>query len=234
MRLGLLLGGVLGALVVPAFASAQQVVVQGQVGVAPPPAPMRVQQPMYVQPVVVQQQPIMYAPQQPQVMYAPQPQPVMYAPQPYVQPRMVMPYRGQPIPPGYHVESQPNRYLIGSGAGIFGGFYLLSVLIGAGTFGQQASGFHFIPVVGPLLWATQVRCTGSACGAAYVWGAFDSIAQALGVALFVGGIAAPNRLLVPDGMVARNGTSVDRSLRWGVVPMVGPSQVGASFVGVHF
>ena len=235
MRKGFVLASVMGALLVPSLASAQvqgQVVVQGQVGV----------QPVYVQqgaPIVVQQ-PVMVQQQQPQY-YQQQPvyQQPMYAPPPMQAPRMVMQYRGQPVPPGYHIEARPNRALIGGGAGLFGGFYLLSVLIGAGTIGSPGAGFNFVPVVGPVIWAASNQCgyySSGLCGLGYVWGALDTIAQAAGVAMFIAGFAAPARLLVPDGMVAsRNpGRWVDRSMRWAVLPSASGTSLGLNFTGVNF
>src|SRR5690349_9842198 len=44
---------------------------------------------------------------------------------------LVMEYdEDQPIPEGYHLRTRPRRALVGAGAGVLGGFWLLSALVG--------------------------------------------------------------------------------------------------------
>ena len=121
-----------------------------------------------------------------------------YAAPTYAQPGRVFPYRdGWPVPVGYHVESRPNKGLLWSGVGIFAGFYG-TALLGASN-NDSASQWLFVPIAGPLLFASHRQCQ-SPCddmGTGPLMFML-SAGQATGAALFIAAFLVPKRWIVPD------------------------------------
>lgn len=116
---------------------------------------------------------------------------------------------GDPIPAGYHKETRMNGGLVAGGLGLFLGAWGMSAIVG--SLGAPALA---VPLVGPIFAAAQ---PGS--GALVVAGAVDAVAQVAGLSMFLGGLASPRTILVPD---------VGFALR--VTPIVGPSN-GAMVTG---
>jgi hypothetical protein len=198
--------------------------------------------------VQVQVQP-QYQPQQPVYQQAPPPPPnaqagdgqyvapmqqqtlQTYVPQSVAMsgPRVIRDWQeGDPIPPGYHPVSRVRGGMIGGGAGMFGGPYLLSVLIAAiGTDVCNAEGTGctntlaplYIPVVGPFI--TLGTAGGSATGDVFL--VIDGILQATGVAMMIYGIAVPKVVLL------RNDLGVFKNVMPG--PIVGKNFSGVGLTG---
>lgn len=126
-------------------------------------------------------------------------------------PRIIKDYtEGDPIPPGYHVESRVRGGLIGGGLGMFGGAYLISVLVaavgsdissvcnsyaGSGTCTNPLWPLY-LPVVGP--WVTMGTAGGSATGLVFL--AIDGLLQGAGAAMTIIGIAVPKTVLVRNDL----------------------------------
>ncbi len=115
------------------------------------------------------------------------------------QPGLYAPVRsyenGVIIPPGYHIGTEPLRALWISGAGLFAGTYFSTVVAGAVVAGgDQDAGWFFIPIAGPLAFGASVQDDNK--GSLIAGMTFVSLAQATGVAMFIGGLAAHHRVLV--------------------------------------
>jgi hypothetical protein len=228
-RLSLLVAPALaaGLLGVSTRADAQQVVQP----VPPPqyqPAPPQYQQ----APPQYQQAPV-YAPppygqpvyQQPQPMYQ---QPVYQQPV-YVQPPMQQSMGPRiikdwdpntPIPPGYHVEEHARKGLIVGGAVLFGTTYLLSAISAAAVSDSNAAttaNALYIPAVGPFI---QMGQSTSATEGLFL--ALDGLCQVGGIAMFIGGLAAPNKELVRNDF---------GGLHLHLAPIVGKDKQGMGLVG---
>ncbi|HEY1960027.1 MAG TPA: hypothetical protein VGH28_30670 [Polyangiaceae bacterium] len=184
-----------------AMAQSAQVQVQVQ--------PYQPQQPVYVQQQV--------APPPPQDAVAPNGQYVApmqqqtqqtYVPQSVAMsgPRVIRDWHeGDPIPPGYHPSARIRGSLVGGGAGLFGGTYLVSLLVAAigedacsGSFGgtcKNEAAPLFIPVVGPFI---TMGNTDSATADVFL--VVDGLAQAAGVAMFIYGLAVPKTVLVRNDL----------------------------------
>jgi hypothetical protein len=126
-----------------------------------------------------------------------------------------MPYKlGQPIPPGYRVESRPYRAKVAIGSGIFGASYLVSFAIAAaGTEASSTAESHmqvpydplwlWVPIVGP--WISLVTtlkshdCRNSYFHSSYFYGECESATRNLGA--WVG-------FLVMDGLAQAAGVVV--------------------------
>jgi hypothetical protein len=150
-----------------------------------------------------------YAPPPPSPYYAPPPSPY-YAPPPagqYAGPRVINDWDdGQPIPPGYHKSTQIRKGLVIGGAVTFGVVYLLTAIAGAVVSdvgdatcgnttcpGTRSGRLLLIPVAGPF---ALLGATGSAT--ANLGLVLDGLLQAGGVAMLIGGLAAPKTVLVRD------------------------------------
>jgi len=144
---------------------------------------------------------------------------------------------GDPVPPGYHVDTRARKGLVIAGACTFGVFYLTSVLTGAlaqaiaktnddiSCIGTNCPSTHdshdeftpmYIPVAGPFI----TMGTAHAQGAGIFGLAVLGVLQAGGVAMFVAGFAAPKTELVRNDIGKIH-----------VLPAVGKDSVGLSLVG---
>jgi hypothetical protein len=118
-------------------------------------------------------------------------------------PRVIKDYEeGDPIPPGYHSETQTRKGLVIGGAVTFGAMYLLTVLVAAAindvnradNSGTDAT-FLYVPVAGPFLQMTKTDSS-----TANVTLAIDGIAQGAGAAMFIVGITSPRTVLVRNDL----------------------------------
>ena len=126
--------------------------------------------------------------------------------QPYYQPQdtrpRVLDYEdGEPIPSGYHVRSKVRTGLIGGGAGMLGGMWLVSTLMGLVGDGWNDPGDGgwaalYIPVVGPF--AAIATLHADSTGAAFL--ALDGLVQVGGAAMIVLGVALPKKTLIRDDL----------------------------------
>ncbi|KYF68855.1 hypothetical protein BE15_28300 [Sorangium cellulosum] len=107
---------------------------------------------------------------------------------------------GQAIPEGYRVEPRARRGLIIGGAVTFGVTYVLSAMVGlvaeADERAQGGSGASYMPLYIPLAGPFITIGTAEAKGGGVFILMIDGLAQVAGAAMFIGGIAAPEKKLV--------------------------------------
>lgn len=144
--------------------------------------PQYVQQPIYVQPTYVQP---------------------VYA-QPPAMPKVIRNYEeGDRIPPGYHPDTRPRLGLAIGGGCMFGVFYVFTAIGGAAALDLNKSqagtsdAVLLIPVVGPFIRTVNNDALAS------VLLVIDGLAQAGGLAMLIGGIAAPKTVLVRNDIGVR-------------------------------
>jgi hypothetical protein len=112
---------------------------------------------------------------------------------------------GDPVPPGYHVETGPRRRMIIGGSIVLGvGHSCAVAAAGSGDFGWKLT----LPVLGPwITLATQdYKCTTNSSNSSIVFPGcgrpiflvFDGVIQATGALLLVVGLSARTARLVPD------------------------------------
>ena len=119
-------------------------------------------------------------------------------------------HAGEPAPAGYHVETGMREDLLVTGAALFGGTYLLSVVV---ALTERGSTSLLVPIVGPLLQIGKgsgstrddvgTVVTGPWIGFVLV---VDALAQACGAGTLVAGLASERRILVRDLPVAIRAT----------------------------
>ncbi len=201
---------------------------------APPPTVIVVQQqPGYGQ----QQPPPGYG--QPPPGYARQPPPgyAAGAPVPYyappgaygaapMGPRYLDYEEGDTIPPGYRPGTRIRKGLVIGGSVMLGVGYLITIIAaGIGqlvsnidTNGSRDFGPLLIPVVGPFIgMGTTHPSTGGVFGLAFL-----GVAQTAGLGMLIGGIAAPNKVLI------RNEAA---GVKFTVAPQFGANSAGVGVVG---
>lgn len=110
---------------------------------------------------------------------------------------------GQDIPQGYHLQSKVRGGLIGGGAGLLGGLWIISIITGAiGNAGNNLVGSEerwtpmYIPIVGPFVTMGTAAPNLGGDGVALL--AIDGIGQLGGAAMIVLGIAVPRKRLIRD------------------------------------
>jgi hypothetical protein len=107
-----------------------------------------------------------------------------------------MPFEeGQPIPPGYRVETRAKRGLIVGGAVTFGVLYLLSAFAATVAIdGNDSEEFGplLIPVAGPFVTVGTAGAEGVGTFALVL----DGVGQAGGVAMFIAGIMTEEKFLL--------------------------------------
>ncbi len=119
---------------------------------------------------------------------------------PPIGPKRIDYEEGAPIPPGYRVETLPNRGLIIGGAVTFASTYLLSTFVGAVAVdggGDDEFAPLFIPVIGPFITVATAESEGIGTFMLLV----DGIAQAGGVAMFVAGMLTDRKYLIRNDIV---------------------------------
>ncbi|MDI1446973.1 hypothetical protein [Polyangium sp. 6x1] len=116
-----------------------------------------------------------------------------------------LPYKeGDPIPPGYGIETRPRYKMATAGLATFAPLYGMSVLFAGSFAGSEGvvSGYYtplFIPVIGPFV----AISTSDAESFGVFMLMLDGLGQATGVALFVAG------LLSDEKFVSRTPTAFD-------------------------
>jgi hypothetical protein len=158
--------------------------------------------------------------------YAPAPQPTYAQPSPYYAPVVAQPpalparfafVDGQPVPPGYHLESSPRRGMIIGGAVTFGSLYVISVIAAdaRGSDGTTNENLKplYIPVLGPFLASSKVQ---SGTGVLIL----DGIGQAAGLAMVIAGVAFPKTEIVRNDVAEVH-----------LVPMASSDRAGLSLLG---
>lgn len=127
-----------------------------------------------------------------------------YYPQKDTRPRVIEYDEGQPIPQGYHLRTKVRGGLIGGGAGMLGGLWLISVITGAiMSTAYEATGNDgdmyvpmFAPVLGPFI--TMGTAARDLSGVSNAFLALDGIVQTGGLAMIILGVALPKQELVRD------------------------------------
>ncbi|MBX3192694.1 MAG: hypothetical protein KF819_37260 [Labilithrix sp.] len=116
-------------------------------------------------------------------------------------PRVIKDYdEGDPIPPGYHPDTQIRKGLVIGGSITFGTMYILSVLTGAAMNDSKSltktdGSYLFIPVAGPFL---QMTRTSTSLGNTVL--AIDGIAQAAGAVMLIVGLTSPKTVLIRNDL----------------------------------
>lgn len=175
---------------------------QGQPGAQPPPPPPP--PPGYGQPPPgYGQPPPGYGQPPPGYTYPPGygPPPGYYPPPGYgaeyppLGPKRMPFEEGQPIPPGYRVETRARKGLIVGGAVTFGVLYLLSAFtasVAVDSGDSEEFGPLFIPVAGPFVTIGTAEAQGVGTFALVL----DGVGQAGGVAMFIAGMVTEEKFLL--------------------------------------
>jgi len=155
--------------------------------------------------------------------YAPSPYNAQQAPPSALPPPIRLRYvEGQPIPSGYHLETQPRKSLVLSGSLVFGIPYVISVSV-AGSSRHDGDVYLLIPIVGPFVdLATRGDdCPTGSCSerasSERFWLTFDGLSQVAGATMFIIGMAAPQRFLERDDAPIAAKT-VKPSFAWSLAP----------------
>jgi len=137
---------------------------------------------------------------------------------------------GDPVPPGYHVDTKIRKGLVIGGAATFGALYLLTALTAAvvqsaaDSVGDDADEVIplYIPVAGPFV----AMATLNAEGGGIVALALLGVGQAAGLGMLITGLAAQKTELV------RNDVGAVEKPRIRLAPTAGKGgQPGLSLVG---
>lgn len=113
-----------------------------------------------------------------------------------------IPHREQdPVPPGYVPDTRAHRGLVVSGVAMFGGAYLISLLMAGTALSENESDLVplAIPIVGPFVTIESAQVDADNDGGerlALILLIFDGVVQAGGAALFIAGLAAQQRIVV--------------------------------------
>ncbi len=179
-------------------------------------------------------------PQQPQPYYPPQQQQYYQQPQqPYYNGPEEMKYRdGDPIPPGYHVDTRMRKGLVIAGSVITGVPWLIGLPTALGS-ETSADRWLLVPVIGPWGdYASRPKCqdTDTASGAFDCVGeglirallVLDGILQTTGAILFTVGIAAEKTVLVRNDVAIVHETK--RTVKF-LPSRVGPNAFGLTAFG---
>lgn len=117
-------------------------------------------------------------------------------PMPYYGPARLPYVEGDPIPPGYAIETRPRKKLVIAGLSTFVPLYAMSLLFAAtylGNEGLDGSLYTplFIPAIGPFV----TIGTSDAEGFGIITLLLDGVGQLTGVALFAAGMIAQEQYL---------------------------------------
>ena len=151
-------------------------------------------------------------------------------PTPMLGPKKMDYEEGDPIPPGYHVDTKIRKGLVIGGAVTFGVCYLFSALFAStlesanDALGSSNDDYVplYIPVVGPFITIGSAQSEGAGTFLLVI----DGIAQAGGLAMFIAGLAAPSSELVRNDI-----GDLDINL---TPMMVGKDYRGNSTMGLGF
>ena len=136
---------------------------------------------------------------------------------------------GDPVPPGYHVDTKIRKGLVIGGAATFGALYLLTALSAAvvqsaaDSVGDDADEVIplYIPVAGPFVAMATLEAEGGGIVALALLG----VGQAAGLGMLITGLAAQKTELV------RNDVGAVQKPRIRLAPTAGKGQPGMSVVG---
>ncbi len=115
---------------------------------------------------------------------------------------MVLEYdEGQPIPDGYRVDSRVSRPLLGAGAGVFGGFWFLSFVVGLSGdentyYGDGGWGALYVPLAGPFIAIGTLDASDGGLAILLV----DGFAQLGGATMFALSFILPQKRLVRENL----------------------------------
>jgi len=113
-----------------------------------------------------------------------------------------LPYSdGRLVEDGYHVEKKYRMGLVAGGAGTFLGLYIVTAAYSGSLVskGDDAAIPGLVPVVGPIIVAGRFDYSCEFCGLLVLPAIFlviDSLAQAAGLGMFIGGMASPKLVQV--------------------------------------
>jgi hypothetical protein len=198
------------------------------------------------QTVIVVQQPPGYQPQQPPAGYgqpppgyqqqpppgyAPPPPGTYYAPAPGygaapLGPKVIDYEEGDTIPPGYRRGTRVRKGLVIGGSVMLGVGYLITIMAAGigqlvddvGTSGSKDFGPLLVPVAGPFIgMGTTHPSTGGVFGLAFL-----GVVQTAGLGMLIGGIAAPQQVLL------RNEVG---GVKFTIAPTFGANGAGMGMVG---
>jgi hypothetical protein len=123
---------------------------------------------------------------------------------------MQLPYEdGDPVPPGYVVETSVKRGLVIAGSVTLGSLWVLSIISGAiiVDFGDSDEGWPlFIPVVGPFIAIGTTHSSNSATSSVLL--GINGAGQAAGLAMLIAGLVLENKVLRYRGAALEIGPSV--------------------------
>jgi len=154
--------------------------------------------------------------------YYPPPPPGYYPPGYYPEPPSEIDYEeGQPIPPGYRPEEKIRKGLVIAGACVFGGVYLVTVIMVSTTASDavdrgEGPEWLYVPLAGPFIAIAAIDGMNTGVGALL---ALDGVAQVGGLAMFIAGLAAKKKVLVRD--YSMGGTRIE------LTPTIGVGSAGA-------
>lgn len=122
---------------------------------------------------------------------------------------------GDPVPPGYRVESRTRTGLVIGGSIVFGVFYGFA-LAGARPSNSDTH-LLYVPVIGPVLYGNTLDGAWAGVARFFLW--IDAFAQAGGAAMLIVG-------LIPKTELVRNDIATVH-----VRPLVGPHANGLALTG---
>jgi hypothetical protein len=136
---------------------------------------------------------------------------------------------GRPIPPGYHLESRPQRGLVISGACLLAIPYSLSASVAASS-RHDGDAYLLIPVIGPFIDLSTRNDNSSADSGARFSLTLDGLLQTAGAALLIIGVAVPEKFLErDDAPLARRQAP---TFAWSIAPRtLGRNGLGVGVVG---
>jgi hypothetical protein len=152
------------------------------------------------------------------------PPPAYYPPAPPpIPPARISYVEGRPIPAGYHLDTQPRKGLVVTGAVLFGGMYVISASV-AGSSKHDGDSYLFVPVIGPFIdmstrgstnCASSAICDTSESSTRFLL-TLDALTQLTGATLLTIGLASPKKILErDDAPIMGRDTS---TFRWAVAP----------------
>jgi hypothetical protein len=152
-------------------------------------------------------------------------------------PALELPYREyEPVPSGYHVQEEPRRGLIIAGFILSGVSYGLSAMVAASANNENASGYLWMPVMGPWLtlglrnYACNDKPSSNSENRQEDWGCLAD-AVALTMLVMDGMLQAGGGMMVLAGYVDPRKKLVHDSVAWSLAPRLMGTGYGLSAIG---